>query len=292
MQAFREREPTVLSLLVVMLLLMPIAETYGQSKHDLHIQTMPAVKDDFSLQPPRDLSTLAPKQVWFTDYISYLTQEDLSPTSVALRNLKGDSLGVSISRASWCRAAVEGTVTVVLATHQRRHFNFETLANKPLTNCSDVLMGYTPSQIRSFERTLFSELPHNAPFGTGVKAVNSDDTYRLIPGRSVAIDMSRRSAFRVGDVLYVPELRKLMFTLQDGRSVHHDGYVMAVDNVGTCGDNLADDCNGNRLDYFKGEDTSDVLPAALESSPQHTLVAYIVTDPAIITKLRSEHLRH
>jgi hypothetical protein len=242
--------------------------------------------DSFALEPPADLSKLEKEAAWFTAYIDYLVNEDSTATAVPLKNADGQALNIGLSHKAWCIAADEGTMTVLLANHQTRSFNFARSGQTSITDCSDVLTGLEdPRTIQAINRSLVKELPPDAPFGLGVK------NYRLIPYRSVAIDL--KGEFRRGDVLYIPQLKKVTITLPDGRTVNHDGYVMAVDKVSACsGDgHMPLGCNKNHIDYFKGRTTSDACPAALDSNPKHPLDVYIVSDPTIIATLSRQHSR-
>jgi hypothetical protein len=253
----------------------------------------PVQIDDFSFKPPTDLSHLDKKSVWFTAYIDFLVDEDIGKTSVPLKDEKERPFQIGLSRTSWCKAANEGTITVLLANHQSRSFNFAGQGSRPITDCTDILSGFDPDQIVPINKSLFSELPSDAPFGLGAKAPDGGSKFRLVPGRSIAIDLSDKGMFRLGQVLYIPQLKKVTVKLPDGRTVQHDGYVMAVDKVSACSgaENMPKNCNVNHLDYFKGRSRSDALPEPLTSEPAQPLDAYIVSDPAIITKLTAEHSR-
>jgi len=243
------------------------------------------------MEPPTDYARLVKSPVWFTDYIDFLVDEDLSASAVPLLDARGEPFKVSLRRADWCRAANEGTIAVLLANHETRSYNFAGRASHPITDCADVLAGFGPKTIQAINESVFSELPPRASFGTGVKSVNCSESYRLVPGRSVAIDLSENGKFRIGQVLYIPQLRKVTLTLPNGQMVHHDGYVMAVDKVSACsgGGKMPANCNYNHLDYFKGRSRSDALPTPLGSDPGHPLDAYIVIDPSVISKLKGEH---
>jgi hypothetical protein len=244
--------------------------------------------DSFAFKPPADLTTLKKTPAWFTDYIDDLVDEDSTAGSVPLVDTDGHSFNVSLSHRSWCNASNDGTITVQLTNHQTRNFNFAGRTKAPQTDCTDVLTGFKPSDIPPINRSAFSELPSDAPFGLGVKS-----SYRLVPARSVAIDLSHQGKFHLGDVLYIPALTKVEITLPDGSKVHHDGYVMAVDKVSACSGTTVKprDCNTNHIDYFKGRTRSDALPRPLESDPRHPLDVYRVTDPAIIDVLTKAHTR-
>jgi hypothetical protein len=253
----------------------------------------PVQTDDFSFKPPDDVSHLDKKSVWFTAYIDFLVDENTSKTSVPLKDASERPFHIGLSRISWCKAANEGTITVLLANHQSRSFNFAGQGSRPITDCTDILSGFKPKQIVPINKSLFSELPSDASFGLGAKAPDSSSKFRLVPGRSIAIDLSDEGMFRLGEVLYIPQLKKVTVKLPDGRTVQHDGYVMAVDKVSACSGakDMPEDCNINHLDYFKGRSRSDALPEPLASDPGHPLDAYIVSDAAVIAKLKTAHSR-
>jgi hypothetical protein len=253
----------------------------------------PVQIDDFSFKRPNDVSHLERKPVWFTAYIDFLVNEDTSKTSVPLKDENERPFHIGLSRRSWCKAANEGTITVLLANHQSRSFNFAGKGSQPITDCTDILSGFDPKKVVPINKSLFSELPSDAPFGLGATAPDGSSKLRLVPGRSIAIDLSDNEVFRLGQVLYIPQLKKVMVKLADGRIVHHDGYVMAVDKVSACSgaEKMPKNCNINHLDYFKGRSRSDALPGPLASEPAEPVDAYIVSDPAIITKLKAAHSR-
>lgn len=252
--------------------------------------TAPDEAAAFSLKEPVHIDGLVKKPVWFTAYIDYLVDEDTGPNAVPLLGPDGQALHVGLSNSSWCRAANEGTISLQLKNGGERSFNYLSHnAAERIGHCASVFRTYQEREIDNLERSLFSELPGDAPYGLGAK-----NTYRLVPARSVAVDLGPDGLFKLGDVLYVPALRGLPVKLQDGSMVQHDGYVMVVDKVSACSGgegNLPVNCNFNHVDYFLGRMRVDHLPANLQSSPAHTLDVYEVTDQAIIDKLKAEHIR-
>jgi len=259
-------------------------------------QAVSPPSDDFSWKRPAGLDQLTRRSVWFTTYVDLLTVEDRTPHAVPLKSVKGVPFQVGLTHRSWCIAADEGTVTVELATGKFRRFNVDTPKNppkEPITDCSDIFPTLKQKTLDQIDRALFSELTidSNAPFGLGVAPPEGGNPFRLVPARSVAIDTGSDGVFKVGDVLFVPQLTLVKVTLPGGKVVNHDGYVMAVDRVGGCSGSkgMPDNCNINHLDYFQGRSSTDLLPPPLDSSPASPVYAYLVTDPAIIARLKAEH---
>ena len=233
---------------------------------------------NFTLGEPQDTPAASRRPIWVTAYIVHPAQEDTTATAVPLITKRGKPTGVGLSHADWCHAAMEGTVVVGLATGGSRTFHYAGTGRHRVTDCSDVFSKAPSATVAAVSRSLFAPAPADAPFGLGARS-----SYRLVPYRSIAVDLDPAGPFDLETVLFIPELKGMRFTLPDGRQSVHDGYVVAVDRGGLI--------RGNHVDFFKGPSRTDALPAELRSSEKHPIDAYLVTDAAISSALLAEHKR-
>ena len=131
-------------------------------------------------------------------------------------------------------------------------------------------------------RTLFLKSPDDAVFGIGDQSY-----YRLVPFRSIAVDRSKFPSAKGGQrnfvVLFVPGLKGTVVKLDDGTTVHHDGYLFAADTGSAIKD--------NHIDVFTGSYEGSFAPSVIKSRPNGTFEAYIVTDQNAIDYLKQMHLR-
>ena len=242
---------------------------------------IPGVETDvknFTLEEPQGASAALRRPIWATAYIVHPAQEDTTASAVPLIAKGGKPVGVGLSHADWCHAAMEGTVVVGLAAGGSRTFNYAGTGRQRITDCSDVFPKAPSATVAAVGRSLFAPAPADAPFGLGARS-----RYRLVPYRSIAVDLDPAGPFGLETVLFIPKLKGMGFTLPDGRQRVHDGYVVAVDRGGLI--------RGNHIDFFKGPSRTDALPAELRSSEKHPIDAYIVTDAAISSALLAEHRR-
>ena len=131
-----------------------------------------------------------------------------------------------------------------------------------------------PALRAALERSTFRLAPSDAPYGVGAKS-----DFRLVPFRSIAIDLAPDSPVKLGQVLFIPRLRGAPLTLIDGSRTEHDGYVMAVDTGGAI--------KGSHVDFFEGPQAQDILVPQLAQP----FLAFAVTDPNITTRLAQQHKR-
>jgi 3D (Asp-Asp-Asp) domain-containing protein len=234
---------------------------------------------DFVLDPPTELAAAARRPIWVTAYIVRPATQDSSPAAVPLLGKDGKASGIALSHDDWCNAAMEGTVVVTLSDGMSRTFNFAGVGSKQVTDCSDIFRKAAPKTVAAVSRSLFAAAPTDAPFGLGAKS-----RFRLVPYRSIAVDLGPSGPFDLETVLFIPKLKGLPLTLPDGRQISHDGYVIAVDRGGLIRD--------NHIDFFKGPSRTDALPSALRSSADRPLDAFLITDADIVAALRAEHVRH
>jgi len=182
--------------------------------------------------------------------------------------------GLSVSRADFCAGAVEGTMSVVLASGAARGFNYAGRGNTAFANCAPLHPDLSPSVRAALGRTLFAALPLDAPFGLGVP------NYRLVPYRTVAVDPTR---IPYGTLLYIPGIRGRSIPLPDGTMASHDGYVFAADTGGAI--------KNDHIDVFTGITSRNFAPQVLTSSPSGKFDASAVDLPPVAAALRALHLR-
>lgn len=224
--------------------------------------------DDFSLPPP-PTHNLEHRNLWATVYFVHIARESLLPWRVPLRGPGMKSTGIRLSKEDWCLGALEGTIRV--QTRQGvRTFNHAGFSDKQQTDCSQALHFIATEDRKLIERTLFLEVPDNAPDGLG-----SNADYKLVPYRSIATDIT---VIPTGTVLYIPSLKNA--AVPGGHS--HDGFVMAVDT----GVGIRD----THVDFFIGMKANPV-PAPFDANPKNPFTAYIVQDPTIGGYLKNLHRR-
>ena len=114
---------------------------------------------------------------------------------------------------------------------------------------------------------------HDAPYGLGAFG------YRLVPFRTIAAD---RRVFTPGTVFFIPGLVGMSFEA-DGERTIHDGYVFFGDVGGAV--------RGHHIDMFTGAMRKNPAPEIITSTRRKRFEAYIVTDQALIERLRRLHIR-
>lgn len=237
-----------------------------------------SIADNFNLDAPVHTNDAAKHWIWVTAYVVRIAQAVSSANAVPLLDSHGHATGISLSHLDWCNAAMEGTVTVQITKGVARTFNYDHGATADSTNCSDVFPHVPGSKVSAVNKSLFSEVPADAPFGLG-----ASPKYRLVPYRSIAVDRSPGSMFPLGTLLFIPKLKGVALTLPNGKKISHDGYVMAVDTGGLI--------QGSHIDFFKGIDANGQPPPAVASTATHPIDAYVVDDEHVRAVLTADHLR-
>jgi 3D (Asp-Asp-Asp) domain-containing protein len=113
----------------------------------------------------------------------------------------------------------------------------------------------------------------DAPLGLGAFG------YRLVPFRTIAAD---RRVFDPGTVFFIPSLVGTAFD-NSGAGAVHDGYVFFGDVGGAV--------RGSHIDFFTGSTRTNPAPGVITSTRRKGFDAYIVTDQALIERLRRLHSR-
>jgi len=166
-------------------------------------------------------------------------------------------LGIMLSHDDFCAASLQGTVQVMGIRYMVASKGMTTLADcsDDCPNCDSFALG----------ESRFLRVDH--PDGLRSR------TYGLVAYRTVAV---RDGALPAGTVLYIPAARGLR--LPNGH--RHDGYFF-VGDIGAL--------NSNQLDLYTGSRPLNWWIIGSGRSGK-TVPAYIVTDRAIIAKLKAEHI--
>lgn len=231
-----------------------------------------AAADAFDLAEPATLSPAL--SLWATQYYVHQAMDTADGGGIQLTDDDDAPLGVALGHADWCDAALEGTVTID-SQGEVSTYNYSDRKRKNLVDCSKRFKSLSKATVTALGHTTFAEVPSDAPYGLGAKP-----SYRLVPGRSVAVD---RKKFSLGTVFYIPALRGKTFEMPDGTKKPHDGYFMAVDVGGAI--------KGDHIDVFTGTMTSNPAPMVITSTPKGTFAAHVVKDVAIVDYLKDLHLR-
>ncbi len=248
----------------------PRAKPSGKIDESQGVASAPEAKQLVAIARPDApaKSRASRRQAWGTVYYIQAARAYSGDGGVSLRGPAGQSLGASLSVRDFCRAAREGTVTV--SGGKAVTFNHAGWTDRPQTDCSKVFPRVRRDEVARFERTVFEPVPSDAPEGLG-----SDSRYRLVPYRTVAVDIS---VFPMGSVLFIPRLKGKKTPIGV-----HDGYVFAGDTgVGI---------NGPHLDFFLGRTTANPAPDIFTGGPATRFDVELVTDSAVIERLRRQHLR-
>lgn len=180
------------------LIAMLVAVLFSFSAHAEYAAD-PLEKDSFSFREPsvNDLSTQL--NLWATYY--YLPQLKDGSGDIALRDMKNQPLGPSLSIKDWCESALEGSVRILGVDGIAKTYNF-----------AGSTMGYPVdcSAIFRFDLSKSKFREANGPYGDGI------DQYILAPYRTIATD---KSVIAPGTVIYVPQARGAKIVL-DWLSAH------------------------------------------------------------------------
>jgi 3D (Asp-Asp-Asp) domain-containing protein len=219
----------------------------------------------FGFPPPTSSNLENRLDLWATFY--YIHSANDGSGNNNLLDVDGKKLGVTLSDRDWCKAALEGTVSVKSSNGKVKTFNFAGRSDNSQVNCRPFFPSLTT--IEATNRSCFA-LAKGA-FGDGV------DGLKLVPYRSIAVD---RTAIPIGTVIYIPEARGVSVTLSDGKKVLHDGYFYAADVGGAIKD--------NHIDVFLGLAENNPFPF-VTSDQNDTFTAFTIDNPAIKSELDKAH---
>jgi 3D (Asp-Asp-Asp) domain-containing protein len=236
----------------------------------------PDFQDTFDIPPPTDGSTGRTIQLWSTSY--HTTQPITDKNGVPFRDINGVPISDNVSKKDWCLGAQEGSIKITFNGKDIRITDggvFNSKRSYSIDCASELGSKDYDSYSRSYH------LKTNAPFGLGIY------DYFLVPYRSIAVHVNNNDALKLkrGDVLYIKEVTNNIVTdPYTGKKFKHDGYFFVADVGGKVKDNHADTFCGFKDDclppFTGGSNKTHVLSTAL-----------IITDPAIIEKLKKMHLK-
>ena len=175
-------------------------------------------------------------RLWGTHYHT----EVVSPAaggmeSISLIGRDDSAISAGLSVRDWCAAALQGSVSVRRQDGPARTYIYVDSNGPEQADC-DQYLGQLPDGVKlATRRARFKPLNH--PMGCGTRRAP------LMPFRTIAVDPA---VIPMGQVIFVPQLRGLEFTL-DGKALYHDGYLIAGDHGGAV--------EGRHIDVFTNEDT-------------------------------------
>jgi 3D (Asp-Asp-Asp) domain-containing protein len=213
--------------------------------------------------PTPQLSGRTKLDVWAT-YYSVPRVHALAQAGNALFDKEGRDLGVHISDADWCAAAMNGTVEVTTRHGLKRIFSFDGEGDEAQVDCEPYYPGYP-----AIGRSRF-HVAH-ARYGEGAHGVH------VVPYRTIAVDPRFLAQ---GTVLYVPQARGTVVTLPSGETHIHDGYFYAADTGGAI--------EGNHIDVFLGFSVYNPF-IFVKSRSDAEVEAYVVEDPWVEEMMASAH---
>lgn len=219
----------------------------------------------FNLRKPKASDLGKRSSLWATYY--HLPMVFAQTSGYALRNLKGNSLGINLRLLDWCNAAMEGSVRVKNLRGVSRTYNYAGVSSASPVSCKRYWSHNT-------SRTKFRIA--NGLFGDGVRS------YKLVPFRTIAVD---RRYFPYGSVFYIPSAVGTKIKLPNGKTVSHDGYFFAGDTGGAI--------KTNHIDVFIGPTNTPAKSNPfrwIRSNPNKTFKAHRVTNRNIINYLTDIHL--
>lgn len=185
-------------------------------------------------------------ELWSTLY--YMKEVKPSGNGVPLKDMQGQTIGPKLDRATWCLAAIEGTVKVSGTV-----YNYAGTKNPRQANCS-----HRPSERVRWKKSQY-------PYGIG----NRNNPLR--PFKSIATDPNFISS---GSKVFIPQAVGVEYKFE-GEDLVHDGYFYADDVGGAI--------KGNHIDVFLGS-VSGGLSEALKINPfefiksesSETFEAYVI----------------
>jgi 3D (Asp-Asp-Asp) domain-containing protein len=215
-----------------------------------------ALADDFSL-PKIQTSGLDKLILHVSQYHVVHAQPGLD---VPLLDIDDSPLGVGLSRADFCTAALQGTVEVSGVLYSVAGKGGDSLVDCALPEFSCPRCAAYDLGSNRFVRLTSSD-------GLGATS------YGLVPYRTIAVKSGR---LKLGTVVYIPAARGLK--LPNGQK--HDGYFL-VGDTGAMGENQIDLYTGTKPLKWK------ILGSGTARS--RSVTAFLVTDPAVVKLLKAAH---
>jgi 3D (Asp-Asp-Asp) domain-containing protein len=219
--------------------------------------------DAFGHLPPPDLSRARRMTLWGTHYSipRVLPKEG----GIPLLDISDWPLGPSLEQRDFCKAALQGSVEVQLASGARRLFKYEGLGEASLVDCTEYIPDH-PALGRSRFRAV------REAYGSYTRRM------RLVAHRTIAVDPG---VIPLGSVIYVPAARGVVVTLDDGSTRVHDGYFYAADTGGAIED--------EHVDIFVGYGKSNPYSFA-KSLWTAKFQAYVLHDEQSAAALERAHM--
>ena len=230
-----------------------------------------ASEPTFDFPEPSTLNPESKRRLWATQY--FVFPVTAVPNGQPILDMSGQSLGPQVSPKDWCKAAIEGTMSVKTLDGKQKVFNFAGRGSGDQVNCQVVLN--SPQLKPAINKSRFTVA--RGPFGDGVHNLF------LVPFRSIAIDSAQLDGLRFESAIFVPAARGTKLTLPSGREVVHDGYFFAADTGGMI--------KGDHIDVFTGivTDAHNPFPQFVKSDHNKTFDAFLVTDAQITAALKTMH---
>lgn len=210
----------------------------------------------FAMPAPPAEAMGAGMRLWGTHYHTEVVEPTASGIgAVALIGRDDTAISAGLSARDWCAAALQGSVSVRPPGGPAKTYIYVDSNGPEQVDC-DPYLGQLPDGVKlATRRARFKPLSH--PMGCGARRAP------LMPFRTIAVDPA---VIPLGRVIYVPLLRGMEFRL-DGKSLRHDGYLIAGDRGGAV--------EGRHIDMFTTEDTP--LQELFTGSSTDTFDAYPVT---------------
>jgi len=183
----------------------------------------------------------------------------------------GGPVSEPVSLRDWCRAALQGSVSITGTDGAVRHYAFMDSDGPEQADC-DAFLGDLPEGVkRASRRARYREMRDET--GCGLRSLP------LMPFRTIASDPRRLPS---GSVVFAPALRGRSFALR-GRTFVHDGYLFAGDTGGAV--------RGGQIDIFTDGGEGDPLPGFIGHTPQARFSAFRVEPGAPAAQAIYEKLR-
>jgi len=206
------------------------------------------------------------KDLWATQYYIYHTKIVYNGNGVILKGAGISDLKLKIDTLSFCKAAIEGTMTIFDSNDLGITLNYGGLSEKPCVDCKKYIANHALT-LDKLNRTLWVRA--KGKYGDGVKG------YKLVPYKSIAVDPS---VIKIGSIVFIPAMVNVAIP---GDTIKHDGYFYAVD-IGSA-------IKDNHIDIFTGNNTTSVLNTIITSDKNRPFVAYIVQDVELKNELEKLH---
>ncbi len=239
---------------------------------------VPDFEDTFDIPSPPAGSANKKIKLWSTNYHTHQPNSDKN--GVPFRDKNGVAISDKVTEKGWCRGAEEGAVKttfkgkVVMLTHVGELKNIPSYAVDCVSIFKNPDLNY---------KRIYHELT-NTPYGFG------QNDWFLVPYRTLAVQTRGEGAvlgLKPGDVIYIKELKGTpVYDPVTEKTFKHDGYLFVGDS------GSPKKIKGPHIDTFCGF-LANCMSSFTGSNNNHQVwfEAQIITDPAIIKKLKRMHLK-